>query len=66
MGAARQRLFRRHQNLEHLGEVQSEVVRFAVRFPSDKEQSSLLIDADAPVYDFVRLRLLNGEPVSWI
>ncbi len=51
---------------EHLGEVQSEVVRFAVRFPSDKEQSSLLIDADAPVYDFVRLRLLNGEPVSWI
>ena len=49
---------------EHLGEVQSEVVRFAVRFPSDKEQSSLLIDADAPVYDFVRLRLLNGEPVS--
>ena len=35
-----------------------------VRFPSDKEQSSLLIDADAPVYDFVRLRLLNGEPVS--
>ncbi|MCS5946184.1 hypothetical protein LNP25_17625 [Klebsiella variicola subsp. variicola] len=37
---------------EHLGEVQSEVVRFEVRFPSDKEQSSLLIDADAPVYDF--------------
>ncbi|UMP77335.1 UTRA domain-containing protein [Klebsiella pneumoniae] len=28
-------------------------------FPSDKEQSSLLIDADAPVYDFVRLRLLQ-------
>jgi GntR family transcriptional regulator len=24
----------------------------------------LLIDADAPVYDFVRLRLLNGEPLS--
>jgi GntR family transcriptional regulator len=40
------------------------VVRFEVRFPSDKEQSSLLIDADAPVYDFVRLRVLNGEPVS--
>ncbi len=45
--------------------MQSEVVpRFAVRFPSDKEQSSLPIDADAPVYDFVRLQLLNGEPVS--
>ncbi|VTM53695.1 putative transcriptional regulator [Klebsiella pneumoniae] len=64
MGAARQRLFGATKTWEHLGEVQSEVVRFAVRFPSDKEQSSLLIDADAPVYDFVRLRLLNGEPVS--
>ncbi|MBR7410013.1 UTRA domain-containing protein, partial [Klebsiella pneumoniae] len=42
----------------------SRVIRFELRFPSEKEQSSLLIDADAPVYDFVRLRLLNEEPVS--
>jgi GntR family transcriptional regulator len=48
---------------EHLGEVQAKWC--ALRCVShDKEQSSLLIDADAPVYDFVRLRLLNGEPVS--
>ncbi len=33
---------------EHLGEVQSEVVRFAVRFPSDKEQSSLLYRRRCP------------------
>lgn len=48
----------------HLGEVTSQVVRFELRFPDEKEQTSLLIDADAPVYDFIRLRLLNGEPVS--
>lgn len=49
---------------EHLGTVSSQVVRFELRFPNEKEQASLLINADAPVYDFVRLRLLNGEPMS--
>jgi len=49
---------------EHLGTVSSQVVRFELRFPTEKEQSSLLINADAPVYDFIRLRLLNGEPMS--
>lgn len=48
----------------HLGRVASQVIRFELRFPSEKEQASLLIDADSPVYDFVRLRLLNGEPLS--
>ncbi|VFS64618.1 Glucomannan utilization protein R [Raoultella planticola] len=42
----------------------SQVIRFELRFATEKEQTSLLIDADAPVYDFVRLRVLNGEPVS--
>ena len=49
---------------QHLGTVSSEVVRFELRFPSEKEQASLLINDDAPVYDFVRLRQLNGEPMS--
>lgn len=48
----------------HLGKVESQVIRFELRFPSEKEQASLLIDADSPVYDFARLRLLNGEPLS--
>ncbi|HGF0772187.1 MULTISPECIES: GntR family transcriptional regulator [Kluyvera] len=48
----------------HLGKVASQVIHFELRFPSEKEQASLLIDADSPVYDFVRLRLLNGEPLS--
>lgn len=52
------------QSWGHLGKVSSRVIHFEIRFPTEKEQSSLLIDADAPVYDFIRLRLLNGEPVS--
>lgn len=48
----------------HMGTVDSKVVRFDLRFPNEKEQASLLVDADTPVYDFVRLRLLNGEPMS--
>ena len=49
---------------EHLGTVTSQVVHFELRFPNEKEQASLMINADAPVYDFIRLRLLNGEPMS--
>lgn len=48
----------------HLGEVTSQVIAFEVRFPNEKEQASLLMSADAPVYDFIRLRLVNGEPIS--
>lgn len=40
------------------------MVHFELRFPNEKEQASLMINADAPVYDFIRLRLLNGEPMS--
>lgn len=49
---------------EGRGEITSRVLRFDVRFPTDEEQAALLIDPDAPVYDFMRLRLLNGEPLS--
>jgi GntR family transcriptional regulator len=49
---------------EHLGTVTSQVVHFELRFPNEKEQASLMINADAPIYDFIRLRLLNGEPMS--
>ena len=48
----------------HLGTVTSQVVHFELRFPNEKEQASLMINADAPIYDFIRLRLLNGEPMS--
>ena len=49
---------------EGRGEVSSRIVGFEVRFPDESEQAALLIDATAPVYDFARLRLLNGEPLS--
>ncbi|KAA8999344.1 GntR family transcriptional regulator [Affinibrenneria salicis] len=49
---------------EGVGVVTSEIIKFDIRFPSEKEQSCLLIGADMPIYDLIRLRLLNGEPVS--
>ena len=49
---------------EHLGTVTSQVVHFELRFPNEKEQASLMINPDTPIYDFIRLRLLNGEPMS--
>jgi GntR family transcriptional regulator len=39
VGAARQRLFWRHQNLGASREVTSRVIRFELRFPSEKEQT---------------------------
>jgi GntR family transcriptional regulator len=44
--------------------VTSQVVHFELRFPNEKEQASLMINADAPVYDFIRLRLLTANPMS--
>ncbi|NDL66016.1 GntR family transcriptional regulator [Acerihabitans arboris] len=49
---------------EGIGKVTSEVIKFDIRFPTDKEQSCLLIDADMPIYDLIRLRFVNAEPVS--
>lgn len=45
----RQRLFQRHQNLEHLARCWRSGA--AVRFPSDKEQSSIAYRR-SPVYDY--------------
>lgn len=49
---------------ENVGEVTSKIIRFELRFPTEKEQASLLVGPDDPVYDFIRLRLLEGEPMS--
>lgn len=49
---------------ENVGQVTSEIIKFELRFPSEKEQASLLVGPDDPVYDFIRLRLLEGEPMS--
>jgi GntR family transcriptional regulator len=52
------------QNLGTSGHGHQPGGAFELRFPNEKEQASLMINADAPVYDFIRLRLLNGEPMS--
>ncbi|WP_437888707.1 GntR family transcriptional regulator [Phytobacter sp. V91] len=49
---------------ENVGQVTSKIIRFELRFPNEKEQASLLLGPDDPVYDFIRLRLLEGEPMS--
>lgn len=49
---------------ENVGEVTSKIIRFELRFPTEKEQDSLLTGPDAPVYDIIRLRMLEGEPMS--
>ena len=49
---------------ENVGQVTSKIIKFELRFPTEKEQDSLLLGPDEPVYDFNRLRLLEGEPVS--
>jgi GntR family transcriptional regulator len=49
---------------EHVGQVTSKIIKFELRFPTEKEQASLLVGPDDPVYDFIRLRLLEGEPMS--
>jgi len=49
---------------ENVGQVTSKIIKFELRFPSEKEQASLLVGPDDPVYDFIRLRLLEGEPMS--
>jgi GntR family transcriptional regulator len=49
---------------ENVGQVTSKIIKFELRFPTEKEQASLLVGPDDPVYDFIRLRLLEGEPMS--
>lgn len=49
---------------EHVGQVTSKIIKFELRFPTEKEQASLLVGPEDPVYDFIRLRMLEGEPMS--
>ncbi len=40
----------------------SKVILFEVRFPTEKECDKLLTGKTSPIYDIVRLRLLDNEP----
>lgn len=40
----------------------SQVIRFAVAFPSQEVAERLQMDTNSPVYEIIRLRLLDGKP----
>lgn len=46
-----------------MGLITSEILNFSVRFPTDDEIENLLITKSTPVYDILRLRFLNNEPL---
>jgi len=41
--------------------VTSKIILFEIVFPDEKVQSALNLKAEAPVYNIIRLRLLNGQ-----
>ncbi|SJZ55972.1 GntR family transcriptional regulator [Pilibacter termitis] len=45
-----------------LGKISSKIISFEVRFPDEIEQNKLKVEKNDPVYDIIRLRLLNNEP----
>ncbi|MGE6629412.1 GntR family transcriptional regulator [Bacillus sp. NPDC077027] len=42
--------------------VSSQIIRFDVRFPKEEVAAHLSIDQSVPVYDIIRLRLVEDEP----
>ncbi|MFT8425384.1 MAG: GntR family transcriptional regulator [Liquorilactobacillus sp.] len=43
--------------------IQSKIIVFDVKFPSEDIQKKLDIQKDCPVYEIVRLRILEGDPL---
>lgn len=52
------------KKLGHLGQLDSKVFSFSVSFPTEKEQEKLRISKNDPIYDIIRLRMLDGEPLA--
>lgn len=52
------------KKLGHLGQLDSKVISFSVSFPTEKEQEKLRISKNDPIYDIIRLRMLDGEPLA--
>ena len=52
------------KKLGHLGQLDSKIISFSVTFPSEKDQEKLKIKKNDPIYDIIRLRMLDGEPLA--
>lgn len=53
------------QGLSHLlkgKELRSEILRFEVKFPTEEIAAHLFIELDSPIYDIMRLRIVDEEP----
>ena len=52
------------KKLGHLGNLNSKIISFGVTFPSEKDQEKLKIGKNDPIYDIIRLRMLDEEPLA--
>lgn len=52
------------KRLGKTGNLVSKIISFAVLFPDEQEQNKLKLDKNDPIYDIVRLRLLDDIPVA--
>ena len=52
------------KKLGHLGNLNSKIISFGVTFPSEKDQEKLKIGKNDPIYDIIRLRMLDDEPLA--
>lgn len=51
------------QLIKEMGKsVTSQIIRFEVKFPTEEIAAHLTIDVDTPIYDIIRLRMVDGEP----
>ena len=52
------------KKLGHLGNLNSKIISFGVTFPSEKDQEKLKSGKNDPIYDIIRLRMLDDEPLA--
>lgn len=51
------------QLIKEMGKsVTSQIIRFEVKFPTEEIAAHLTVDVDTPIYDIIRLRMVDGEP----
>jgi GntR family transcriptional regulator len=51
------------QLIKEMGKnVTSRIIQFEVKFPTEEIADHLTIDVDTPIYDIIRLRMVDGEP----
>lgn len=50
--------------LGHLGELTTRLISFEISTPSELEQEKLVLKKDELIYDIVRLRIFEGEPLA--